>query len=108
VLTINGKPQSYLAALPYLIKVWKREGFFRSLVHPCACDSYDCDSAPDNPLPGGDWGGCPYAVLRQAWCVRLFSLYSMKDIAPLAGWPDSYPAWVASGLVQIHRAVEAG
>ena len=104
---MQGKKQTYLSLLPHLIKVWKREGFFRSMVVGCHCQNGDCDIVPDNPLPGGDWSGCPFAVLRQPWAQSLFSLYAMKDISPLEGWPHAYPAWVASGLVQIDRAAES-
>lgn len=108
VLTIDGEAQTWLSALPMVLKLYKKEDFYRVHIHRCKCSEGACDNKPVNDIVGGEWSNCPYQVLRQGWFQSLIALFAAKDISNLEGWPFRFSAWATSGLIQVSRELSNG
>lgn len=101
---LDGALASWSALLPHLLTIAQREGLFRTGVWRCRCVDASCKRAPSKAqLPGGVWSRCPYAVLRAPHFATLAALRRSARVAPLAGWPDAYAAWIGWGLTYWHE-----
>ena len=112
-VSVNGRLTTWVSLLPHLLTIWQRERLYRSGVWRCRCREGACDEVPasdDGPaeLPGGAWSICPYGVLRSPQFSALLTLHECAKIAPLAGWPDDFPAWLTWGLVTFRKRLEGG
>jgi hypothetical protein len=108
-VTLDGAPASWVTLLPHLITIALRESFYRRGVWRCRCEVGRCEADPrEADLPGGSWSRCPYELLRSAQFVLLIQLERCAAVAPLAGWPHDFPAWLSWGLVTLRERRERG
>lgn len=101
-------PTTWVTLLPHLIAIWKREAFYRRAVWRCRCVDDTCDAVPPgDSLPGGSWSRCPYPLLRSGRFSTLLALHKAAEVAPLADWPNGYPAWLAWGMIELRARLAA-
>ena len=103
-MEVDGEPATWITMLPHLITIWLREGLYRRTVWRCRCSSGPCHEVPEGvELPGGEWTRCPYGLLRGPSFQALLILHDCAKVAPPAGWPEAFPAWLAWGLVKLRQ-----
>ena len=52
-----------------------------------------------------DWDHCPARALKDPHLILAVNYHRANQVAPLAGWPDSYAAWLERLIVEIDGAV---
>ena len=54
-----------------------------------------------------DWGHCPARALKEPSLILAVNYHRASQVAPLAGWPDTYAAWLERLIVEIDGAIQA-
>ena len=50
---------------------------------------------------GYEWPRCPLSMLAEPSVAAVVQTYNASQVSPLAGWPDSYAAFVEEGVVTL-------
>lgn len=70
------------------------------------CDGRGCERHAGRYM-GVTWPTCPLRAVADDWRLSVaLSLVSALQVAPLAGWPGEYVAWVQPLVSQTQRAVQ--
>lgn len=96
----RGQRITFQAALPIILRVGKSAKMLRA--------AFGCrGKGPGHPMPESDvpdhqWSVCPLCTLMDGPQMRqVITLDRLAKVAPLAGWPDRYAAWLVAGLLTI-------
>lgn len=69
----------------------------RKVGEPCA--------APKGEVLTFRWDECPVGATRDPHFQQALHLYNASRVAPLAGWPTGYVAWVVEAVGEIDTTV---
>ncbi len=104
VVTHRGCKQTFVSALPTLLRLAKAPGKVR---HILGCQG----QGHLHPVPDGarevadlDWNVCPLDLLAAPQFGAVFALDRLAKIAPLDNWPRGYSAWAVAGLMAVREA----
>lgn len=107
-MTHKGSKQTFVTALPTLLRLAKAPGKVRGILgcqgqghlHPVPMSARDVSDL--------DWSVCPLDLLGDPHFGAVFALDRLAKVAPLQGWPDRYAAWAVAGLMAVRDAREGG
>ncbi len=74
------------------------------LGNPCGCTSGPCDKPPRAPIFGQSWSRCVEGELRNPMWQLGVKTSHLAEIAPLAGWPDTYSKGIADAMLALRDA----
>lgn len=87
-------------------KIAVNEGFLRSLVHRCDCETGACSNVPINPIFGKEFNRCPYPLLRTGYWKATVFLYRASQVSALADYPQRYSVGIVHAIACLQDEIE--
>ena len=103
-MTHRGEPQTFLSALPKLIKLSQSPGKARVMLGCNGQPHLHPPSEAARDVASLDWSHCPLDLLAAPHFVACRQLDRLATISPLSGWPGDYAAWTVAGVLALRGA----
>lgn len=100
----RGEPQTFVSALPALIRLAKDPGKHRVMLGCHGQGHLHEVPAQAREVASLDWSHCPIDLLDSPHFRAVRQLDRLARVSPLTGWPSDYAAWAVAGVLAIRDA----